>query len=61
MAISNIDNRDSWYDTYDERGKKAKTLSGQIKWVHCVADGTNSMEAEIDGRCLLIFKEDIVD
>ncbi|MDD3771335.1 MAG: hypothetical protein PHC38_01605 [Weeksellaceae bacterium] len=30
MAISNIDNRGSWYDIYDERGKKAKTLSSNI-------------------------------
>ena len=30
MAISNIDNRGSWYDIYDERGKKGKTLSSNI-------------------------------
>jgi hypothetical protein len=30
MAISNIERRSSWYDLYDENGKKYKTLSNTI-------------------------------
>ena len=30
MAISNIEKRSSWYDSYDENGKKYKTLSNMI-------------------------------
>ena len=30
MAISNIDSRGSWYDIYDEKGKKTKSLSTSI-------------------------------
>ena len=30
MAISNIERRSAWYDIYDERGKKTKTLNSSI-------------------------------
>jgi hypothetical protein len=30
MAISNIERHSAWYDIYDARGKKIKTLSASI-------------------------------
>lgn len=30
MAISSIEHRGSWYDVFDARGKKAKTISDNI-------------------------------
>ena len=30
MSISNIERRSSWYDIYNESGKKTKTLSSSI-------------------------------
>ena len=30
MAISSIEHRSGWYDTYDEQGNKIKTISTNI-------------------------------